>query len=206
MEKNKNLYNLVLPNKGINIFVYSVMILGILSGSIFLMMSSDIDKNSVIKQIENFLVNLNNIDSGLALKNSLIINYIFIGGIFLLGFSVIGVVIGIFLLYLKGFLFGFSLTGIFLTYKYKGILFGLLYSIPSGILNILLVILISIYSITFSKYLIKLILSKKNINNRIMLKKYLIILALCIVFSFISSILEVYLFPYLLGLISGLYV
>ena len=77
MEKNKNLYSLVLPNKGINIFVYSVMILGILSGSIFLMISSEIDKNSVIKQIENFLINLNNIDSGLALKNSLIINYIF---------------------------------------------------------------------------------------------------------------------------------
>ena len=147
-EKTK-IYSLVLPNKGINIFVYLVIVFGLLSGAIFLMISNESDKSSVISQIEGFFVNIsnNNIDSGLALQNSLIINYIFIVSIFILGFSMVGVILGIFLLYLKGFLFGFSLASIFLTYKYKGILVGILYAFTGQILNIFLIILISIYSI-----------------------------------------------------------
>ena len=187
MKKSTNIYSLVLPNRGINIFVYSIMILGILSGSIFLMISSEGDKSTVISQIQNFFVNVsnNNINSGLALKNSLIINYIFIGGIFILGFSMIGVVVGIFLLYLKGFLVGFSLSSIFLTYKYKGILAGIIYMIPSQVINILLVILITIYSIMFSRHLFKVITSKKSLSSRIMLKKYLIILLYFLKFAII---------------------
>ena len=208
MKKSTNIYSLVLPNKGINIFVYSIMILGILSGSIFLMISSEGDKSTVISQIQNFFVNVgnNSINSGLALKNSLIINYIFIGGIFILGFSMIGVVLGIFLLYLKGFLVGFSLTSIFLAYKYKGILAGIIYMVPSQVINVLLVILITIYSIMFSRYLFKVITSKKSISSRVMLKKYLIIFLFCIIFSFISSVLEVYVFPSLLRQVIKFYV
>lgn len=208
MKKGTKLYNLVLPNKGINTFVYTTLILGILSGSIFLMISSESDKSSVISQIENFLVNVsnNNINSGLALKNSLIINYIFIGCIFILGFSMIGIIFGIFLLYIKGFLFGFSLASIFLTYKYKGILISILYVFFSQIINMFLIILISIYSIMFSRYLFKVIISKKAINSRVMIKKYLIIFSFCVIFSFISSLLEVYLFPYLLEYVVKFYV
>ena len=136
-----------------------------------------------------FYINSNNINSGLALKNSLIINYIFILGIFILGFSMIGVIIGVFMLYLKGFLFGFSLSSIFLTYKYKGILAAILYTFSSQVLNLLLIILITIYSLMFSKYLFKLIFSKKNINSRVMLKKYIIIFIFCIIISFFSFLL-----------------
>lgn len=208
MKKRTNFYSLILPHKGINLFVYSIVILGILSGSIFLMISSETDKSSVIGQIENFFVNVgaNNIDNGLAMKNSLIINYIFIVSIFVLGFSMIGIGIGIFLLYLKGFLVGFSLSSIFLTYKYKGILAGVLYIFTSQLLNILLVILITIYSVMFSKYLFKIIISKKGLNSRVMLKKYLIIFGFCVIFSFISSLLEVYLFPSLLRMVIKFYV
>ena len=208
MKKSTNIYSLVLPNRGINIFVYSIMILGILSGSIFLMISSETDKSSVVSQIQNFFVNVgnNNINSGLALRNSLIINYIFILGVFILGFSMIGVVVGIFLLYLKGFLVGFSLSSIFLTYKYKGILAGVIYMIPSQVINILLVILITIYSIMFSRHLFRVITSKKSFSSRIMLKKYLIIFLFCIILSFISSVLEVYVFPSLLRQVIKFYV
>ena len=208
MKKSTKLYNLILPNKSINIFVYSILILGILSGSIFLIISNESDKTSVIEHIQNFFININssNIQNGLALKNSLIINYVFIVGIFILGFSMIGIVFGIFMLYLKGFLVGFSLSSIFLTYRYKGILAAILYMFPSQILNILLTILITIYSIMFSKYLFKIITSKKSLNSRVMLKKYLIIFIFCIILSFISSILEVYLFPFLLKQVVKFYV
>ena len=57
--KLSKIYNLILPNKVINIFVYSLIIFGVISGSLFLMLSNETDKNSVIEQITNFFVKFN---------------------------------------------------------------------------------------------------------------------------------------------------
>lgn len=206
--KNKTkLSDLILPNKRINFFIITIMILGIISGSIFLMLSSEIDKANVITQIETFIKNIstNSIDDGLALRNSLIINYLFVSAIWILGLSMIGIIINIFLTYIKGFLVGFSISSIFLTYKTKGILISLLYTFPVQIINIIVVMVLSIYSIMFSKNLLEIIVNKKN-NNRLIIKKYLVILLLCIILSFISSLLEVYLFPNLLKLVVKYYI
>lgn len=206
--KLSKIYNLILPNKVINIFVYSLIIFGVISGSLFLMLSNETDKNSVIEQITNFFVNINtnNIDNVQALKNSLIINYIFIISIWVLGFSIIGVIINIFLTYLKGFLFGFSIASIFLTYNYKGLPAAILYTIPSQLFNIIIITVLSIYSIMFTKHLITSITSKKAISSRRILKQYSIIFVFSIIITLISSLLEVYLFPNILKLVISLYV
>ena len=207
MKNDTKLMDLILPNKKINFFITTIMVLGIISGSIFLMMSSETDKVNVITQIETFFKNISNdsIDNGLALKNSLIINYLFVGCIWILGLSMIGIVINIFLTYIKGFLVGFSLASIFLTYKSKGILACILYTIPVQIINIMVVIILSIYSVMFSLNLLEVINSKNN-KTKLMIKKYFIILILCIILSFISSLLEVYLFPNLLKLVVKYYI
>ncbi len=208
MKKKIKLRELILPNKKINFFVATIFILGIISGSIFLMMSNETDKNSVITQIQTFFTNISNnsIDNGLALKNSLIINYIFVASIWILGLSMVGILINIFLTYIKGFLVGFSISSIILTYGSKGILASLLYTFPSQILNIIVVIVLSIYSIMFASNLFQMIFSKKAPNHRTMLKKYCVILMGSIIISFTSSLLEVYFFPLLLKLIISLYV
>lgn len=204
--KQTKLSKLIFPQQKINFFVATILLLGIISGSIFLMLSNETDKTSVITQIQTFVTNIstNNIDNGLALKNSLIINYIFVGTIWLLGLSMIGILINIFLTYIKGFIVGFSLSSFFLTYNYKGLLAVLIYTIPSQLLNLFVVGTLTIYSIMFSKNLLQIIISKSS-NNRLMLKKYCVILMGTIIISFISSLLEVYLFPNLLKLILPLY-
>ena len=206
-KKEPKLRDLVLPNKKINFFVTTILLLGILSGAIFLMISNETDKTSVITQIQTFFNNIANhsIDNGLALKNSLIINYIFVGSIWLLGLSMIGIIFNIFLTYIKGFLVGFSISSIILTYGSKGILASVLYTFPSQIFNIIVVIILSIYSIMFANNLLHIITSKKG-NNRLMLKKYIVILMFCIILSFLSSLLEVYVFPNILKLIISIYV
>jgi len=208
IKNNTKLIDLILPNKKTNFFIITILILGILSGSIFLMISNETDKSSVITQIQTFFTNIstNDIDNGLALKNSLIINYLFMGIIWILGLSMIGVIVNIFLTYIKGFLVGFSISSIFLTYKYKGLLAVLLYTFPCQIINLIVVSLLSIYSIMFAKNLLQIITSKKNTNNRLMLKKYTVILMMCIILSFISSLLEVYVFPNLLKLVIKYYI
>lgn len=206
--KNKTkLMDLILPNKKINLFIISIIILGIISGSIFLMLASTTDKTAVITQIKTFMTNINNnsIDNGLALRNSLIINYLFVGLIWILGLSIIGVLVNIFLTFIKGFLVGFSISSLFLTYSYKGVLASLLYTFPAQIINIFVVSILSIYSIMFSKNLLQIISSKTNTNNRLILKKYIVILIISIILSFISSLLEVYLFPNILKLVVKYY-
>ena len=135
-KKKTKLSNIILPSKKINYFVITILLFGVISGSIFLIVLNDTDKSNAILQIETFISNIdgNKIDNGLALKNSLIINYIFVGLIWGLGLSIIGVIFNIFLTYIKGFITGFSISSIFLTYKYKGILMGLLYIFPHQII------------------------------------------------------------------------
>ena len=207
MKKKTKLSELIFPNKKINYFVITILLLGVISGSIFLVVLNKTDKANIILKIISFMENINkgNINSGQAFKNSLIINYTFIILIWMLGLSIIGIIINIFLTYIKGFITGFSISSILLSYKYKGILASILYIFPSGILNIIIVATLTIYSIMFSHNLLKIIISKKN-NNRLILKKYIIILIICVILSFISSILEVYLFPYLLKIIISLYI
>ena len=206
-KKKTKLSNIILPSKKINYFVITILLFGIISGSIFLIVLNDTDKSNAILQIETFISNIdgNKIDNGLALKNSLIINYIFVGLIWGLGLSIIGVIFNIFLTYIKGFIIGFSISSIFLTYKYKGILMGLLYIFPNQIINIIVVCILTIYSIMFSHNLLTIIVSKNSKKNRSMLKKYVIILIFGVIASFISSILEIYMFPNLLKVIISLY-
>lgn len=207
MNKKTKLSNVIFPNKKINYFVITIVLLGIISGSIFLVTLNKTDKANTILQIENFISNINKgtINSGQALKNSLIINYTFIILIWILGLTMIGILINIFLTYIKGFIVGFSVSAILSTYKYKGLIASILYIFPSAIINLIVISTLTIYSIMFSYNLLQVITTKKT-NKRIFLKKYAIILLFSIIISFISSVLEAYLFPYLLKLIIPLYI
>ena len=118
--KKDRLINVIIPNKKINYFVISILVFGIISGSIFLVVLKGSDKSGDIMQIKNFVSNVdkNKINNGQALKSSLIINYIFIGLIWGLGLSTIGVIINIFLTYIRGFIVGFSVSFIFISPRY----------------------------------------------------------------------------------------
>lgn len=133
MKKTK-LSDIILPSKKINYFVVTILLFGVISGSIFLVILDSGDKSGAVLQIQTFISNLSNnkVDGGLALRSSLIINYIFVGLIWGLGLSIIGIIFNIFLTYIKGFVVGFSVASIFVTYNYKGILMALFISFSSS--------------------------------------------------------------------------
>lgn len=204
--KKTKILDIILPSKKTNYFIVTILVLGIISGSIFLIMISDADKTSTINQIKTFFDNIgtNSINNGLALKNSLIINYIFVLVIWILGFSLIGIILNIFLVYIKGFILGFSISSIVAAYRYKAIPATILYIFPAQIINVIIICILEIYSIMFTKNLLAIIINKKN-RPKLMLKKYSIILLIAVITSFISSLSEVYIFPNLLKLIISLY-
>lgn len=201
-----NIFKLIVPNTKANILVCSIFIIGIITGSIFMMVISNSDKELVVEHIVNFFTNINNYKYIDSLKNIFSLNFFYIITIWILGLTIVGVLINFFLTYLKGFILGFTSSALIITYGFKSVLAVILYIFPHNIINSLVIILLTIYSILYSKYLFIQIFQKRNMNTKHFMRKYLIILAICSTISIISSISEVYLFPTLLKLIIKIYV
>lgn len=200
---------LILPNKKVNLFVIFIVILGIISGSLFLMVLNDNDKSEVINEISTFMTNINtnNINNLNSFKNSLIEGMILIILSWILGMSIIGVIFNIFFIYMKSFIIGFSISSFVLVYKYKGILSSLVYTIPSQLINILIILILGVYTLLFSKYLFKMIFLKdKTVNLGKFFKKYVLVFGICIILCVISALCEAYLLPSLLKVMIKLFI
>lgn len=200
---------LILPNKKVNLFVIFIVILGIISGSLFLMVLNDNDKSEVINEISTFMTNINtnNINNLNSFKNSLIEGMILIILSWILGMSIIGVVFNIFFIYMKSFIIGFSISSFILVYKYKGILSSLVYTVPSQLINILIILILGVYTLLFSKYLFKMIFLKdKTVNLGKFFKKYVLVFGICILLCVISALCEAYLLPSLLKVMIKLFI
>lgn len=200
---------LILPNKKVNLFVIFIVVLGIISGSLFLMVLNENDKSEVINEISTFMANINtnNINNFNSFKNSLIEGMILIILSWILGMSIIGVIFNIFFIYMKSFTIGFSISSFILVYKYKGILSSLVYTVPSQLINILIILILGVYTLLFSKYLFKMIFLKdKTVNLGKFFKKYVLVFGICIILCVISSLCEAYLLPSLLKVIIKLFI
>lgn len=200
---------LILPNKKVNLFVIFIVVLGIISGSLFLMVLNENDKSEVINEISTFMTNINtnNINNLNSFKNSLIEGMILIILSWILGMSIIGVIFNIFFIYMKSFIIGFSISSFILVYKYKGILSSLIYVIPSQLINILIILILGVYTLLFSKYLFKMIFFKdKTVNLGKFFKKYVLVFGICIILCLVSSLCEAYLLPSLLKVMIKLFI
>ena len=206
--KRNNIFKLIIPNTRTNIIAFSVFIIGIITGSIFIMVINTNDKSLVVEHITKFFSNVNSSNYSYldSLKNMLSLNYFYVIVIWVLGLSILGILVNIFLTYLKGFIIGFTTSSLIITYGFKSILAVILYIIPHTLINSLVIIILTIYSITFSRYLLIQIFQKKDMKTKNFMKKYLIILLIAVALTLVSSISEVYLFPFILKLIIKLYV
>ena len=209
IKKYSNIKNIILPNKKVNILAILVLFLGVITGAIFSGIIGMNDRLLVIDKIKTFTDNINGntIDSLLALKNSLSINLIYVFLIWILGMAFLGIIFNIFILFVKGFVFGFSIAAFILTYSYKGIVMSILYLLFGQLLNIIVILVLTIYSIMFSWQLLQMIFKDNNgIHIKRFLKNYLIILIFAVFVSIISSISEAFLLPALIKLIIKLFI
>ena len=209
IKKYSNIKNIILPNKKINLFVICILFLGVIAGAVFSGIIGLNDKTLVIDKIHLFIENINNnsINSLLAFKNSISINLIYIFIIFLLGMAVLGIIFNVLILFFKGFIFGFSIASFIITYSYKGIIISSFYLIFGQLLNILVLIVLTIYSIMFSFHLLQLIFkNNNNLNIKKFIKNYALIFLFAIIISTISSLSEAFLLPALIKLIIKIYI
>ncbi|MDD4282972.1 MAG: stage II sporulation protein M, partial [Bacilli bacterium] len=132
--KNKvdKLKSIFIINKQIIIFLLGLSIIAIIAGAFYITILNKTDQALIQNSINDFFNNIktNNLNYGMTLKNALLTNIGFIVLIWLLGISVIGIPIIIFLFFSKAFTLGFSISSIIFHYKLKGTLLSFLYVFP----------------------------------------------------------------------------
>lgn len=201
----KKIYSIIFPNKKFGIFIISIFIVGIISGSLFLTMIGDTDKIVIINQLKDYFNMINSEKNSTSLINSIYINFSYIFLIFVLGLSIIGILVNGLIVYVKGFVIGFTISSLVYVYKLKGILAGIIFLVPHQLINILIIIWLSIYSFYFSYYLFRQIFNKKN-NIKNVLNKFIAIFIISIILTFITSLYETYLMANIFKIIIKLFI
>ena len=181
-------------------FLNVIAIIGIITGSIFMVVLNKNDKETVLKSIKDFFENLmnNEFNFTTTFKNTIISNFLFSLIIWIIGISVVGVLVVIFIVFYKSFTLGFTIASIIYTYSVKGCLIALLYMFPHMVINILILLYLSSYSIKLSIILIKSILRKDSFNFKSFINNYLKIYLITLIVLIISSLYESFIAPVLL--------
>lgn len=199
------LKNKTTSNKKIIVFLVGLFLIGLIAGSIFITIISKSDQALVKEYIKEFVnkADKNKLNYLEALKNASLSNGLFIVIVWLLGFSIIGIPIVIFMYFSKAFILGFSLSSFILQYKFKGLLLALIYFFPHHVVNILAYTLILIYSLKISFILINSIIKKKTISFKAIMNRYLIVFAVSIGMVIVASLYECFVVPFLIKNLIG---
>ena len=176
-----------------------LLIVGIIVGAVFVTILNESDQTLITEYLNSFLSNIENnkLNYISSFKNSLISNIIFVLIIWLLGISIIGLPIMIFMYFSKIFVLGFSIGSIIVNFHLKGIIFALVYSLGQALFLFGLIILM-IYAMSFSFKLIDCFFKKKTFDFKLVINKYTFILGIILIVSLIASLYDSYLLPLIL--------
>lgn len=193
-------------NKNMLIFLSIIGIIGIIIGTILNIALNSEDSKLVSDFLNDFIYNIQNntLNYKDSYINSLLSNLLYVIFIWLLGISVIGLPITLFIFFTKTFVIGFSIASIIANYKLKGCLLALSYIFPHMIINIFVYIILTMYSLSLSLKMLQTIVKKQTLDFKFIMHKYLKILLISIIAIIITAALEVFLTPILMKFIISI--
>ena len=185
----------IVKNKKYFLFVAVIIIVGIVSGLIYSALLNDTVKSNLINTIKN----QDSFTSNFILKDLIIMAVLLITSLF-----IIGIPLSIFYLFYEGLTMGFLLTTFFMSYKFKGIIYIIIYLITNKLVTFFLFLIFIKRIINIARYIIGFIIYhkdkmiKEKIINNIFRASYIIF------FVFILNIVIYFLSPLLLKLVEFL--
>lgn len=187
-------------DKSIYVSLLIALLISLIFGMFFITILNSTDKVTLKEYITNFF---NSIKQGNVINifKILINNNLGILITAILAFSVILFPLVIGIIFYKGFTLAFTITSLIYTFKIKGIILAFLYVFPSLILNLIFYFIMCYYSFKLSLILFNKVINKDTTNINKFLKKYLVILIICVVFVSILSLYDAYLLPILIKLV-----
>ena len=188
--------------KKLYIFLIGLAILSLIFGIIFIFLVSDSNLEMIYTNISCYFNDIKSLKNTDILINSLYNNLIYIGVLWLLGMSIVGLPIIIVIFCFKFFITGFSISSIIYTFKAKGILKMFIHLFPHQIVYLIILLLICFYSVSFCIKLFKYLFLKKMINFKEVMSKYFKVLFISCLVSLFVSLYESYISLYLLNLFN----
>ena len=188
-------------NKKFNLPVIVTFLIGIVFGIIFLFFISQVDKLIIKSEIEEYLSLVSNSSNTLnSILNSFKNNLLYLTIIWVSSITIIFTPIVFFVIFYKGFLTGFLMSSFIMIFGIKGFIYSLIFTFPHEIINIIVFILFSIIMVSISYKIMRSIYNNDTINLRIFCKKVFILYISFLVVLLLSSILEIYLNHFILGI------
>lgn len=201
--KNKKKLNInIFTKKNYFIFLVSFFIVSIIIGMFFFFYLNSEDKSIINNNIANYFTIVEKYDYLSLLLNSLKNNLFNTIIIWILGISVIGSLYNLNLFFLEGFSVGFTLMSIFNIYKVKGLIGIILYLFPSKIIYMIVMFILTYFSIKFSYNIFESLFLKKDVSLQDKMKHYIKILVICMIISIICSFFEVFVTPLMIKLFT----
>ncbi|MDD2377887.1 MAG: stage II sporulation protein M [Bacilli bacterium] len=190
-------------NKKMLYFLLVITIIAVIAGSLFTIILDKTDQTMVKEHLEKYITNvrINNVSNFKSFSRVFMADFTLISIIWLLGISVIGIPIILLLYFANTFIFGFSLGGMIVNYKFKGLLFSILSTFPHQIINIGIYTILVAYALNLSFRLLNSIVFKKILDFKKIINKYLLIYAISFVVILITSLYETLLLPNIIKLL-----
>lgn len=180
-------------NKKTLLSVLIIFTVGLALGIMFIFIINSNDKIIITNQITKY-INLINVSTSYfkgflkSFKN----NFIYVTFIWSIGLIPFIFIINYFIIFYKGFLMGFFISSIIMIYKLKGIFLSLIFLFPHEYINMFLLITLSVIALKFSKKVYLKLKRNSSYDFNVIYKEYIKIYFIFIIFSLISSLLEVF--------------
>ena len=182
-------------------FLIITAIIFILLGVLVIAVLSKSNKILLKDYIEGFFLQIKSgkFNYGNSLKTVFFKNTISMFLIWLLGISLVGVPIIVVYFAFKALTMGMSIASIIYFYHTKGIFLGIIYIVPS-IINIGIFLILVYNSLKMSRYLYHILFLHEETNKRI-IRRYVNVLLILLVFMVISTLIEVLVVPSIMKLL-----
>ena len=187
-------------DKSIYLSLLIALIISFIFGMFFITILSSTDKVTLKEYITNFFTSIKQ-GKIISLYKTLINNNLGILITSILAFSVVLFPLVIVIIFYKGFTLAFTITSLIYTFKIKGIILAIVYVFPSLIFNLVFYFIMCYYSFKLSLILFNKVINNGTTNINKFLKKYLVIILVCIAFVSLFSLYDTYLLPSLIKLV-----
>lgn len=198
--------NHIRDNISIYTFTMVLIFIGIFFGAIIVNSLSLDQKNDLYLYLNRFFgqISTEQITSSLDLFSQSFTHYLkYIGLLWMLGISVIGLPIILILLFLKGVVIGFTVGFLVSQMGFKGFLLALVSVLPQNLILVPAFLIIGVASISFSLRMIRIQLTKTEPFIPLLTRYSMLMLGI-IGLLILSSTVEAYISPFLMKVMINL--
>lgn len=170
-------------NKKVFIFISIILLIGIISGILFLIFLNEASKELIFLNINEYIQNLNNYKI-----NNIFMDTIILSSLLILSIFIIGIPLSIFFIFFNGFSIGFIISSLSSIFGFKGLIYSIIHIIINKFIFLffLYFLFLAMYKIVL--LLIKYWVHKEKINKDEIIhlfKKIILCLLIIIIYDLI---------------------